>query len=86
MNPSTPNFLDQVTKEGNEMKMKKMDIHVKWGGVNLDKESGEHKIVYFKEGEDYQTIGKFQSQHWHGNRHDSTLYNDCSLNHTSRLS
>jgi len=50
----------QVMKEGNEMKMKGMDVEVKWGGINMNENDYEAK--YFEEGTDYQVIGGFSKK------------------------
>jgi len=48
----------KVMKEGMEMKMKGMDVHVKWGGVHLMGED-DYETEYFEEGVHYETMGKF---------------------------
>lgn len=50
----------QVMKEGNEMKMKGMDIQVKWGGINMKEDN--YNAEYLEEGTDYQVIGGFSKK------------------------
>ncbi|XP_063685654.1 uncharacterized protein LOC134819575 [Bolinopsis microptera] len=51
----------QVMKEGNMMKLKNMDVHVKWGGVHLGRD-GYYETKYFEEGVQYNSMGKFSQK------------------------
>ena len=48
---------DQAWKEGNMMKLKNMDVHVKWGGVHM-LAGDDYEVEYFEEGVHYVPQGK----------------------------
>ena len=39
------------------MDLKKMDVHVKWGGIHLTAGSDDYEFEYFTEGVHYMTKG-----------------------------
>lgn len=50
----------KVMKEGKEMKLKKMDVRAKWGGIK--KKGDGYETEYFKEGLQYTPMGKFSKK------------------------
>ena len=56
-NQFTKFITKQVVKEGFSLKIKKMGMHVSWGGLNYNSETDKYEYTKFVEGTHYEDRG-----------------------------